>query len=703
MVSPNLPVQFKLPIDGGTPMTYPELLRQLSCITTAGIRVNPSPVPTGTANTGDIIADISQALTVITSGYAILAEIIKFIMCMMNVICSINNPFALIKAMIKLFTKCLPDFILIFPQLAVPSFIICILKIIIAIVRFILETIIPIIEDIIKNINDIIDAITDQNLDAINATAFKIVQLLKMLVTILGIFSVLNAIIIMIKALIDAITEMPCLPGGICDSCDGDDTCPNPLKGFSIDGIDGKLIVSYTGNASEYKLYFTSLSKRNDFILIKDFFPNVNYNSIDIDKLAYKLEVNNKSYAVTSVDNGTLNLAIIENPLMDDGYLSSVYNNAGVATAFTDPSNQIRFATKTETFAFTSVNDYLILNDLDSGGSLNSGTFKIEYVFDGYNVRLTKNASFGNGSGWVASNLLNPSCTGSGCSMIWRYVLKAPSPLIDQDFSIKINHEELLRHSMIGLGCHPKIAAHKQALSNRFPFINKDIPVIPSFMDINIKTGNINAFDNSLKCLGRMIPENLEDLNMNYVFDNYNVIKEDALTAQMCLTSTLNQVESDAVNYSKELYPRLFSSEKSTIIADKYIQFVNGDIEITLKVIDIYGNNLGSRLSPGVIEAKLFSTFGTLSSVIEVLENGKSTGEFKAILTSPIAGLADITGSVADIFVSDFIDDYDETHQTPHLVNRVITVEFIDLVETRRKKSDGSVEPLGISSTKAGK
>ena len=78
----------------------------------------------------------------------------------------------------------------------------------------------------------------------------------------------------------------------------------------------------------------------------------------------------------------------------------------------------------------------------------------------------------------------------------------------------------------------------------------------------------------------------------------------------------------------------------------------------------------------------------------EVLSEGKPTGEFTAILTSSRKGEAEITGSIAGKFISDFVDTYDDDYQIPHLEKRVITVNFIDSVDNRVKKVDRT-EPLG--------
>jgi hypothetical protein len=79
--------------------------------------------------------------------------------------------------------------------------------------------------------------------------------------------------------------------------------------------------------------------------------------------------------------------------------------------------------------------------------------------------------------------------------------------------------------------------------------------------------------------------------------------------------------------------------------------------------------------------------------VEEVLDAaGASTGDFRATLTSISRGTARLTASVADIFISDF----DETLDPPDLVDRVLTVRFVDAAPADVKPSD-SKEPLGIA------
>ncbi len=698
MTSPNLPQQFPLPSNGGRPMTYPQLLKQISCIVPAGVHIKPSSIPSATVNLGDILADQTKILTAFTSAFSLITEIVKYIMCMMDVLCAMPNPIATVIAVARLFGKCLPEFILILPQLGIPAEILCLIKILIAVARFILETIFPIIEDIIRNVEDIKSALEDKNEDAIQAVAFKLTQLIKEIVNIFGILAVFEAIFIMIKALLGI--NIPCIPGSSsCSSCKKDN-CPDAIKNFSTDGLDGYLTVFYENDGIDYSMIFSSVSKKDDFLQMKNFFPNVNYSLIDDpEDAAYSLEFEGSTYVVTSIENaGYLNIISVKNPTFDDGYLSSVYNSAGVITPFTDPTNQIRFGTKTKTFSNLYVNNYINLRDTNSGGSLNSGTFKIEQVFDSYNVILTKGQAFGSGSGWNTSATLDPSTSSSpGCKMIWRYVPKAPNSVNNQPFSLKVNHDELLRHSAISISCHPTVSAGAQGLKNRFPILSDlTMPVLPSYFEINSTTGNVQLYDDSIKCMGRMLPENIEDFDMDYVLNNYLEIGEDAAKLQTCIANLFGKAESDLTDLSKQTYQKLISQEKSEIYTDRVTQIVNGGIIITVKALDLYGNILSRLVPSGTINVEIYTTFGSIGVVTEQIgSNGEPTGEYTTVLSSSHPGQAQITASIDTKMISDFVDDFATTHQTPHLVDRVISVQFIDSADNRHQKVDRN-EPLGV-------
>lgn len=702
MVSPTLPnPTFALPSDGGQPITYAELLRQLSCVCTAGAQIKPSTPQATTINLGDIIPDHARLLSALTSAYGIIAVVMKMIACIIDVLCAIPNPLSVIPAMIRLFGVCIPEFILIFPQLAIPAHILCLIKIIIAIVRYILEVIIPLIQDIIQNTQDLIDAFTDRNQDAISAVVFKIIQLLKELVNVVGILAALEALIIMIKALLAAGIGPPCAgSGGSCVGC-ADDQCPQALQNFSLTGTDGVLQVFFGGDGFSFFMQFSSAAKKSDFLEIRNFFPSgIDYSLIDdTAKVPYTLKDNdtNSTFVVRSIDSaGRLDLFQIRNPQLSDGYLSSVAADisTGLPVAVTDPSNQVRFGTDTETFSSGNLNQFIELQETDSSNnaSLNSGTFKINQVYDAYNVRLTKDpfgtVGVGSGPGWDAGETLDVTAHSA-----WRLVPKAPTAGSGKDFSLDINHEELLRHNMIGVGCHPSISAAAKGTQNRFPFLDDlDLPDIPDSLDVD-ENGQSQALKDALECMKDLVPD---DIDEDFILDNYATIATDVVEAGTCMASTLGDLQSDLEDYAKQVYPRIFSPENSLLEVDRPVQVVGGDIKVTMTPIDIYGNKLGDDVPPGTIDAEIFTTFGTLSTVTEELDaNGVPTGEYTAILTSSETGPALVSGSVADIFVSDF----DETLDPPDLVKRQLAVRFVEPSTKRpdRPEDAGTTEPLGIA------
>jgi aspartate ammonia-lyase len=165
------------------------------------------------------------------------------ISCIIDVICALVNPFSLIFAIIRLFGTCLPDFILIFPQFAIPAKIMCIIKIILSIVDYILNVIVPIIEEIISNIQNLYEAFAKKNEDAQAAIAFKIVALFKEIFNILGILTALLPLWEMVKALLKLGIGIPCGgKGGSCVGC-GDDQCPEAIQQYNIAGNDGVMTV----------------------------------------------------------------------------------------------------------------------------------------------------------------------------------------------------------------------------------------------------------------------------------------------------------------------------------------------------------------------------------------------------------------------------------------------------------------------------
>jgi len=665
MAAPN-PVLVLPPSTGEQPLTYPQLLDKLKCTCTAGAQIRPSSLPSATVNIGDIIADHSRVLSALASAYGVVAVVMQMITCIMEVLCAINNPFALIDAMIRLFGTCLPDFILILPQLAIPAKIICIIKVVIAIVEYILTVILPLIQDLIQNITNLIDAVADGNLQAISAISFKITSLIKELYSVVGVLAVLSALFVMIKALLDAGIAIPCSgTGGSCSGC-GEDQCPSTIQQSSIVGSDGILYVLYGSSSSEFQLRFYSESQKSSLLQIRDFFPKgINYSTItDEDDLAYTIEIDDIVYAVQGVNSeGAAAISVIPEPFLADGYLSDIVSGAPLISAL-----DVRFGTNTETFLPSFVNTrYVEIIERNSSAfaATNNGTWLIKQVYDGYNVKLQRESGT-----WSFNSGAAPSV-----HMDWKVTPAIPSAGSGKSFQLDINHNELIRHGLIGVGCHPAIKAAAAGLANRFPFAaNLTLPALPDFDKLLV---DVTA------CLAAVAPITVDT---EYVLNNLTSIATGAAGLSSCLTATLTTFEGELIDYAEDIYPVLFSPENSLLSADPLVQVVGEDIIVTLTPIDLSGQPLGQTLPPGVIEATIETDAGDISNTTEVFDDGgDSTGNFIATLTSNVPTIAKLSAVVGGEDVADF--------NGSDLIKREIEVEFVP----RRPVVEGGgvTEPLG--------
>lgn len=669
------------------PKTYSEQLDQLKCTCPAGAQIRPSSLPSATIDLGDIIADHTRIVSAFMSAYSVITVILKMIACIIDVLCCIANPFCLIFALIRLFGTCLPDFILIFPQLAIPAIIICVIKIILAIIEYILTVLLPLILDIIQNILDLIAAFKDQNEDAIAAVAFKIAALLKELYNVLGILAVLSAIWIMIKALLGAGIAIPCGgSGGSCSTCGGDEICPAVLQQTSFSGTDGQFVILFGADGFSYQILFYSAAYRTSFLQMRDFFPKgLDYTSVkDEDDIPYIMNVtlsdgSRSTYMITSVDSGGYSsLYQLPPEYLSDGYLSST-TPAGLP--LTDPL-EARFNTKTETFTFSlgSVDRYITMSDTRgaSQSQINGGSWKIESKYDAYNVLLKRTADT-----W--------SYGAPNEHLRWKLEPSAPTVTSNLRFEVEINHEELLRHGLIGVGCHPAVQASKTALANRFPdAANLSLPELPDLDGL---------IDNIDDCVSKVAPI---DVDTQYVLDNYQTIASEITGLYDCVKGHLEDFEDEVTDYAGEIYPIIFDPEAS---ADGYddddgynfdvnpkIQIVGLDADVQLIPYDRNGGKLGETVPPGIVEVEFETDFGTITSAETELDDAyEPTGKYTATITSLRPGFANIKAQVADRYVS-YFDGYD-------LVAKEVQVEFVTAEEARRRATglsgEVSVEPLG--------
>ena len=679
MTAPLIPIQINLPVNGNQPETYGDLLNMVDCQCIAGALLTPSLPPTATLHIGDIVADISKYLSYFTSVYKVITIILKIIACIMDILCALPNPFATIAAIIRFFTICFPELLSLFPQFALLLLLICLIKIILSIIEYILFVLLPLIEDIIENILLMKEMMADKNLEATMAISFKIVSLFQELRSLLGILALLQPILDMINSLLSTGISFSCMgKGGSCDDCDTPPQCPTALQNPTIDGTDGCMFVLYGDKGPfDFQLVFNSKIHTIDFITVSNFFPpGINYDEITKkEDLAFSLTCEGNSYAVTRGDLlGNLYVSQIPSELGSDGYLSSVVRRGSISPP------EIRFASASGKFmALTELDSYGYMTIKDTRTTENSGTWEITKVYDDYNVIITKPNPEDT---WAGDNSqLNPTPV-----VYWQIAPVSPSAGCGKAFSVEINHTELIRYSMISLGCHPAVKASIQSVANRYPDItnglgpNLGLPpdVVPP--DATALLNNVTA------AVDKVAPK---DMNIQYVIDNYATIETGVQNIIPEIVGYLNDFKQGSLDYLGAIIPRVIDVEKSTFDANPKLQIVGLPVDVSLSAYDRSGQKIGKGLPPGTILTEVFATEGNMSTMKEVIDGyGNVTGDFTGVLNSNIPIKTTLTASILGRQISDF-NGY-------NLIPRTIEVEFVDTNEMRRRMGIDSPETLGI-------
>src|SRR5690606_33810199 len=100
----------------GVPEDVIELLRTIFAKIPGGTLV-PN-VDDNFSNVFDAVASLLNQLGPYLAIYNFFQALLEIIMCIIDVICALINPFSLIGAIIRLFKRCIPNFLSIFPFIA---------------------------------------------------------------------------------------------------------------------------------------------------------------------------------------------------------------------------------------------------------------------------------------------------------------------------------------------------------------------------------------------------------------------------------------------------------------------------------------------------------------------------------------------------------------------------------------------------------
>jgi hypothetical protein len=165
--------------------------------------------------------------------YKFFLPILNIIICIIEVLCSLMNPFKLVRKLKRLFRVCIPEFLNLFPIFALIIMIISLLLLILALIEFIIQQIIIFIKKILRNIIALNKALERADGTSILAIAQKLGAMLCIFQNFFVLFAIFNIIIQIIRDILALIFSIPpCDDGDPSDEdgCCTPDVCPAIVK-----------------------------------------------------------------------------------------------------------------------------------------------------------------------------------------------------------------------------------------------------------------------------------------------------------------------------------------------------------------------------------------------------------------------------------------------------------------------------------------
>lgn len=162
--------------------------------------------------------------------YKFFLPVLELIICIIEVLCALVNPFAVIGALDRLFTQCIPAFLNLFPIFALIIMIISLLLLLLALIEYIIEQIICFILALIRNILALVNAFEIGSAVGVLAIANKLASLLCIFQNLFVLLALFGIIIQVIKDILSLVFAIPPCEGGSNSNCCGPLTCPSVVQ-----------------------------------------------------------------------------------------------------------------------------------------------------------------------------------------------------------------------------------------------------------------------------------------------------------------------------------------------------------------------------------------------------------------------------------------------------------------------------------------
>ncbi len=596
----------------------------------------------------EAILSLLQQFMPFLMAYSLLMPILNMILCIIEILCAINNPVKLVKGLVRLFRVCIPSFLSIFPWFAIILMILALLLLILALIAYLIQRIIALIKQIIANIMMLANAIASADNDSVIAITIKLGDLLCIFQNLFVLLGVIFLIFNLIEKLLNLSFKLP--PCDDADSSDDGcctpDVCPSFIK-------NQKEISSSKGSLQYFNNVIQTGGILGPVILRQSSFQLYDASA------PVPLAFNNITHAY-DLPAGVSNVFFPEG----ETYTANTTPNSVPYTVevrfFYDPALFGR--TDVLGARFIRVKNCIVLKQpidgvIDYQGHIIApfnGTLTIAggLAWEDDGIKAVKLAPTDDASATLNTIIALPDTTTTS-----PILTPAGGILFDQiTYTLTTNHIVLISKSLITIGCHPDVASNKNAMNDT---LGKQL----------------NTVGEALKGLKIPDVQGAQDCVLNAVAAfKKSVSVETAAQLQTtvvnCLTDLQNQTNKaieDVVNIGADPY-------KSTFALDVAIQFTTKPIQVSVALNESGGNSITNNL-PGEVAAKLAANITadiTLGDIGKFTYDGSS--QFVAPLTSKISG----NGKVKISYNGNSISVLDNPTDT----TQPITVSITELLYT---------------------
>lgn len=611
--------------------------------------------------------------------YKFFLPVLNIIVCIIEVLCSLINPFALIGALERLFTQCIPAFLNLFPIFALIIMIISILLLLLALIEYILCFIIKLVLSLSGNIVGLIEAFLVSNSVGILAIASKLGDMLCLFQDLLVLLAFFDVIIQVIKDILAGGFSIPPCSGGNSSNCCNPSVCPAFIQQSPYTLSSGQL------------QYSSEVGTETTLVINPSTTPPT-YLTIDSSTETWQLYDPNQAIYQQFIN-------IIAAPdVIADGYNIVFFPTTQTFSANTPPAQA----------AYTI--DVTVDYDPAQWGRTGNAqeiTFKNCIVLlaptatlQGYNITTAEPTGvvyIAGGDGYAADGTpLNgydliyttiqtnqPATLGNFLHIKPTFTSTPGAPsvinLTNVKYTFKPNNSILLQNNLISLGCMPTIS------------LNRDFVNTVVFSDIATQTANLTSLVNgpnfpspvaAQKCLLIAIT----NLRNNMTLEG---VAEFQSTTTQCLTALQNNTNAALTS----VIGIGFSPCNSAIALSPSTQFTTQPIIVNVTLNENNNLPIANRV-PAAVGAELASqiiaypTFGKISPFVY---DGYSA--FNANLTSDVPG----TGSIMVAFQNQIIcTNTMPANGNPSHVLQTLDYEFIYAPSNANIPATGEGDTTGI-------